>query len=51
MNVQESFVTALDGSEIYLRKWLPEGDPRGIIQIAHGMTEHAGVYTEFVDAL
>ena len=43
MNVQESFVTALDGSEIYLRKWLPEGDPRGI-QIAHGMTEHAGVY-------
>ncbi|WP_377866085.1 alpha/beta hydrolase [Bacillus sp. R86525] len=51
MNVQESFVTALDGSEIYLRKWLPEGDPRGIIQIAHGMTEHAGVYTEFIDAL
>ena len=24
MNVQESFVTALDGSEIYLRKWLPK---------------------------
>lgn len=51
MNVQESFVTALDGSEIYLRKWLPEGDPRGIIQIAHGMTEYAGVYTDFIDAL
>ncbi|PFF60714.1 alpha/beta hydrolase [Bacillus thuringiensis] len=51
MNVQESFVTALDGSEIYLRKWLPEGDPRGIIQIAHGMTEHAGVYTDFIAAL
>jgi len=51
MNVQESFVTALDGSEIYLRKWLPEADPRGIIQIAHGMTEHAGVYTDFIAAL
>ncbi|PER21287.1 alpha/beta hydrolase [Bacillus cereus] len=51
MNVQESFVTALDGSEIYLRKWLPEGNPLGIIQIAHGMTEHAGVYTDFIDAL
>ncbi|HDR6297340.1 MULTISPECIES: alpha/beta hydrolase [Bacillus] len=51
MNVQESFVTALDGSEIYLRKWLPERDPRGIIQIAHGMTEHAGVYTDFIAAL
>lgn len=23
----------------------------GIVQIAHGMTEHAGVYTEFIDAL
>ena len=51
MNVQESFVTALDGSEIYLRKWLPEGEPKGIIQIAHGMTEHAGVYTDFIAAL
>ncbi|MFK4423289.1 alpha/beta hydrolase [Bacillus mycoides] len=51
MSIQESFVTALDGSEIYLRKWLPEGDPRGIIQIAHGMTEHAGVYTDFIAAL
>ena len=34
--------------EIYLRKWLPEGKPKGIIQIAHGMTEHAGVYTDFI---
>ncbi len=51
MNVQESFVTAMDGSEIYLRKWLPEGEPKGIIQIAHGMTEHAGVYTDFIAAL
>ena len=49
MNVQESFVTALDESEIYLRKWLPEGEPKGIIQIAHGMTEHAGVYTDFIE--
>lgn len=51
MNVQESFVTAMDESEIYLRKWLPEGEPKGIIQIAHGMTEHAGVYTDFIAAL
>lgn len=51
MNVQESFVTALDGSEIYLRKWLPQGEPKGIIQIAHGMTEHAGVYSDFIAAL
>ncbi|WP_410982146.1 alpha/beta fold hydrolase [Bacillus cereus] len=51
MNTHESFVTVLDGSEIYLRKWLPESELRGIVQIAHGMTEHAGVYTECIDAL
>ncbi|PFR32625.1 MULTISPECIES: alpha/beta fold hydrolase [Bacillus cereus group] len=51
MNIQESFVTVLDGSEIYLRKWLPESELRGIVQIAHGMTEHAGVYTECIAAL
>ncbi|WP_242145796.1 MULTISPECIES: alpha/beta fold hydrolase [unclassified Bacillus cereus group] len=50
MKLQESFVTVSDGSEIYLYKWLPENEPRGIIQIAHGMTEHAGVYTECVEA-
>ena len=27
---------------------MPEGKPKGIIQIAHGMTEHAGVYTDFI---
>lgn len=51
MNIQERFVTVLDGSEIYLRKWLPESELRGIVQIAHGMTEHAGVYTECIAAL
>ena len=33
MNVQESFVTALDESEIYLRKWLPEGEPKGLFKL------------------
>ncbi len=28
-----------------------EGEPKGIVQIAHGMTEHAGVYTDFIAAL
>ena len=47
MSIQGNFVTALDKLEIYLRKWLPEGNPRGIVQIAHGMTE-MNVYTEFI---
>lgn len=51
MNIQESFVMTLDGFEIYLSKWLPESAPRGIVQIAHGMAEHAGVYIECIEAL
>lgn len=51
MNVKERFITAVDGSEIYLRTWLPENEPRAVVQIAHGMAEHTGMYTEFVEAL
>lgn len=51
MNKQESFIMISDGSEIYLRKWLPENKPCGIVQIAHGMAEHAGAYIECIEAL
>ncbi|SFI07282.1 MULTISPECIES: alpha/beta fold hydrolase [unclassified Bacillus (in: firmicutes)] len=51
MNRQERFVMTSDGSEIYLRQWSPENEPRGIVQIAHGMAEHAGAYTECIEAL
>ncbi|WP_369900081.1 alpha/beta fold hydrolase [Bacillus manliponensis] len=50
MKIKEGFVTTTDGSEIYLRTWLPENEPRAVIQIAHGMTEHADVYTECIEA-
>lgn len=51
MNVKERFVTAVDGSEIYLRTWLPENEPHAVVQIAHGMAEHTGMYTECVEVL
>lgn len=31
--------------------WLPDGAPRGILQIAHGMTEHIGRYTALAQSL
>jgi len=40
-----SFETA-DGSTIYAAKWEAE-NPKGIIQIIHGMAEHIGRYDEF----
>ncbi|MEJ2411554.1 MAG: lysophospholipase [Anaerolineales bacterium] len=32
------------GQEIYYQTWLPEDQPRGVIQIVHGLNEHSGRY-------
>ena len=37
-----------DGVSIFTYRWLPDsGSPRGIVQISHGMQEHAARYAEF----
>ena len=36
---------------IHARISVPEGKPKGIVQIAHGITEHIGVYDRFMDFL
>jgi alpha-beta hydrolase superfamily lysophospholipase len=33
-----------DGVELFVYRWLPAGAPRAVVQIAHGMAEHAGRY-------
>ncbi len=33
-----------DGIEVFVYKWLPEGNAKAVIQIAHGMAEHAARY-------
>ena len=38
-------------TDIYTCMWLPEGKPRGIIQVIHGMIEHIGRYQYFAEAL
>lgn len=40
-----------DGVEIKYRRWLPEGDPRAIVQIAHGACEHSLRYERFATYL
>ena len=36
---------------LFSRCWLPEGEPRAIMQIAHGMNEHSGRYDHFARSL
>ena len=44
-------VLAADGARITAYRAFPAGRPRAIVQIAHGMAEHAGRYRRLTDAL
>ena len=43
--------TADDGAKIFVYRWWPEGEPRAVVQIAHGMAEHAARYAPLAAAL
>ena len=48
----ERFVFAgFGGVQLPAILWLPDGEPRRILQIAHGMTEHSGRYEAFAEAM
>jgi alpha-beta hydrolase superfamily lysophospholipase len=42
---------ASDGRVIPLLSWVPAGPVRGVVQVAHGMGEHAGRYGRLAEAL
>ncbi len=44
-------VSANDGTSLHTYRWLPDGPPRAIVQLAHGMAEHASRYERFAQAL
>lgn len=45
------FFKSFDGKHIYLHEWNDVKVPVGIVQIIHGMTEHAGRYKTFAKYL
>ncbi len=51
MRSSTSTLTAADGTQVFVFEWLPEGDPKAVVQIAHGMAEHASRYERFAEAL
>jgi alpha-beta hydrolase superfamily lysophospholipase len=42
---------AEDGQTLLGRRWLPEGPPRTVVQIAHGLAEHSARYARLAGAL
>ena len=45
------FLALHDGSRAWLYVWQPKGRPKAVVQIIHGMAEHAGRYGRFAREL
>jgi alpha-beta hydrolase superfamily lysophospholipase len=51
MDVTAFYYTSHDDIDIYTKKWVPKGQPKAAVQIAHGMGEHIERYHDFAEAL
>lgn len=51
MHSTTTTVTASDGTALTTYRWVPEGPPKAVVQIAHGMAEHAARYARLAEAL
>jgi acylglycerol lipase len=49
MQHREGHFTGLKEFNLYYQCWLPDGDPRAVLLIAHGYAEHSGRYGNVVD--
>ena len=44
-------VSASDGIPLHTHRWLPNGDAKAVVQIAHGLGEHSARYARLAEAL
>jgi acylglycerol lipase len=51
MRHEEGFFQGVRGIRIYHQCWLPEGEPKAVLLIVHGLGEHSGRYRNVVDHL
>ncbi len=51
MSVQEGTFEGVGGLKLYERTWLPEGEPRAVLAVAHGVGEHIGRYENLAAGL
>jgi alpha-beta hydrolase superfamily lysophospholipase len=50
-HADELTLPAEDGTEVFYRRWVPDGDARAVVLVAHGMSEHSGRYGRLAGAL
>ncbi|MBM6401996.1 alpha/beta hydrolase [Phycicoccus sonneratiae] len=51
MESSTTSVTASDGTAVFTHRWLPEGAPKAVVVVAHGMAEHSARYARLAEAL
>ena len=44
-------VPASDGIELFVHHWLPDGETRAVVQVVHGLAEHAARYGRLAESL
>ena len=49
MKHQDGFFKGVRDTNIYYQCWLPEGDPRAVLLVVHGLAEHCGRYMNLVN--
>jgi lysophospholipase len=48
---QEGIFASFDGLTIHHQSWLPDGAPKGVVMIVHGLGEHSGRYAHVAERL
>jgi alpha-beta hydrolase superfamily lysophospholipase len=51
MRFDEFDLTMADGVAVHVRRWRPDGAPRAVVQVTHGMAEHSGRYARLAGVL
>ncbi|MDR2510801.1 MAG: lysophospholipase [Spirochaetaceae bacterium] len=51
MTAQEVWLETAGAVKLFTRRWQPEGSPRAIVNIVHGMAEHGARYARLAEAL
>ena len=49
MKHHEGYFKSIRDTNIYYQYWLPEGEPKAILFVAHGIAEHSGRYMNVVN--